>query len=391
MKRPDNFNQLVEEAKNSRDFLGIMEQILGMELIQQRYRTKHGAIVYKTRVNDHLRSDYSSLAVFYNPGKGWQVLDHKGRFSGDAIEVVKNHYQMSYDEAVYFLAGKSVGQRAAHKDLLARRERTLVELKAAEEKAQPREEFKPLAISCGKKDTAHVRAYLGKTRGIPYPLIDQMMSRGILGQSPVNPYKYKVPCCVFNCLDQAGKIAGQIWRSTLSPEFVNESNAKFQKGNVPFGNNSVPWVFSYQVDPAHAKESLVFVCEAPIDAASLLAITGLPGHYVAMGGLNPGTLEYVKENIGSNVVLCVDNDAWGKRFCDRWISQHPEDQDKVILPELEEVAETERKKWESSAHGPKADWNQNLKYRIENGLPVALLQQADSAIDIAASTSIMAQ
>lgn len=366
--RPEQFEDLVRTAKHSPDFPGIVSRIIGRELYKQRYRTKNGAIVFKTRLSRDPGSDYSALTLFYNQDTGWQVLDHKGRINGDAIAVVQKEYGYTYDNAVYFLAGFDPGRRAVRKDF--QKERDAIRKFSAPESSAHRA-FTPFAFSTRREDTVRLRAYLGKTRGIPYPLIDQLLKEGLIGEAAHNPYGRRPACVVFNCKNKEGKICGQFWRSTLSPEYVTEQNAPYQKGNVAGSDGAVPWVFTYAPDESEA--TLTVICEAPIDAISFCAMAGQPANYVAMGGLIASSVEGIKERFGDNILLCVDNDPAGRAFIEKWISKHPEDKDKVMLPDAREVLEHDRVPGKE-----KADWNQNLKYRLEKDLYVALKEPAKS-------------
>lgn len=364
VKRPENWDELVDMAKRSPDFPAIVERIIGMPLIQQRYRSKTGATIYKTKAGTTLRSDYSALNVFYNPDRGWYALDHKGRINGDAIAVVQQHLGYDYDRAVYFLAGADPGKRAERKSFEKQREKISALSPTQSGPGVDRRVFTPLRYSTGREETKRVRAYLGKTRGIPYPLIDLLLKQGLIGEAPLNPYGRKPACVVFNCFDEAGTLRGQMWRSTLSSEYITEKNAPYQKGNVAGSDIAFPWIFTYR--PEGAAPALTVICEAPIDAISLCAITGLPAHYVAMGGLNLNTLETVKQRFGEDITISVDNDAAGREFVGKWLKIHPEDEGKVALPELAEVLDRDR-----IAGREKADWNQNLLYRLEHNAPIA--------------------
>jgi len=367
------FEDLVRAARHSPDFPKIVERIIGRELHHQRYRSKSGAEVFKTRPGRG-ESDYSALTLFYNPGGGWHVLDHKGRIGGDAISVLQQHYGLSFRQAVYQLAGHDPSTQT----ILPDAEKEWSALRAASSGSvfrapEQRPAFKALSFSTGREGTVHLRAYLCRTRGIPSHLIDVLLSQGLIGESALNPYGRRPPCVVFNCRNKEGEIKGQFWRSTLSPAYVTEQNAPYQKGNVTGSDGSFPWVFTYA--PQGATPSVTVICEAPIDAISLCALTGQPANYVAMGGLHLNSAERIRERFGENILLCVDNDQAGRAFTEKWIGLHPEDRDKVWLPDTGEVLEQDK-----MAGKEKADWNQNLKYRLEKDLFVALKEPARSEV-----------
>ena len=335
MSRPKNFAELVHQAKTAPDFDATFSRILGVRLNARKGASRFGGIVYKTTTKQGVSDDYSSLTLYHNPNGLWIVKDPKGRYDGDPIAVVQQAYNMSFDDAVYFLTGTSAEtpepvRSAAFTPLPEQKEKT---------------EFKPLTP--GSKNSRAI-AYLVKTRCLPYDIVVDLIRQGKIFESPINPYGKNFPCCVFNIKDENGRLVGQQWRSVLSSDFVNESSKKYQRGNVTGSDGSYGWYFNYKTDTVN-KDTPVMFCEAAIDAISLCALIEQPGVYVSMGGLQSAVIDKMLPLLGSkNAYICVDNDEAGRRFT----AEHPDFP--ALVPRLDKVPEQEKK--------DKADWNDNLKF-----------------------------
>lgn len=212
-------------------------------------------------------------------GNRW--YDHKNQVGGGPVKFLREHYGMSYQEAMLELLG---GERSAALEIISAKDKNNV---------SPKKEFK---LPVANDDMRRVFAYLTKQRFIAPDVISFFAHQHKIYE---DRYHHNV---VFVGTDENGIPKQASLRSTIS-----------------FGN-----VFRITVSGSDTKYSFshfgnsgkLFVFEAPIDMLSFITLyqKDWKNHsYIAMNGVyENAVLEALKchSNL-SEIVLCTDNDAGG--------------------------------------------------------------------------------
>ena len=190
-------------------------------------------------------------------------------------------------------------------------------------------------------------AYLNKTRGIDYNIIQDLIKNKLLFQSKEKSN------IVFSIKNEKGNIVGAEFNGTLS-----EKRFKGIAENSEYG-----YGFNIRTsDTKDLKHYLFF--ESSIDMISYINIQQEKGTlerlkgciFVSMGGLKinivQNMLKAFKSENKPNVCLCVDNDEAGRNFCD------------LVIKELGHELGNENIKIIKPKIGK--DWNDQLKHLKEN-------------------------
>ena len=152
-----------------------------------------------------------------------------------------------------------------------------------------------------------VYAYLGKTRHIPYEILDKLIKTGAVYQQDV-PYKDRV---IHNVVFSTPK--GNFYEirgcNTVGNVF-HQSMAKTENDCFSIGKAKDP--------------KKIYVTEASIDAISLLSLHMLHneplGLYLGLGGIEKQQpIEYFKKCYpNAEIVIAVDNDAAGDKVREKY-------------------------------------------------------------------------
>ena len=210
-------------------------------------------------------------------GNHW--YDHKNQVGGGPVKFLREHYGMSYQEAMLELLG---GERSAALEIILARDKNNV---------QPKKEFK---LPDANDDMRRVFAYLTKQRFIAPDVISFFAHQHKIyeGRDHHN--------VVFVGTDENGIPKQASLRSTISfgnafRITVSDSDTKYSFSH--FGNSGK-----------------LFVFEAPIDMLSFITLYQKDwiGHNYMNGVYESAVLEALKchSNL-SEIVLCTDNDTGG--------------------------------------------------------------------------------
>ena len=340
MKRPQNFDELLDIAKNRPDVHGALSQ-LGISL--KRVGHSMGGVRWQTETKSGTSGDLSAIAFIEKDDGSWIICDNKGRTGQqfiDSITLLREIFHVSFDDAVYMLSGGAPSAPVAKPQKLT-----------FERKAEPREERTYTPPTPAPDKLRHVKAYLIQTRKLPKELVLTLIDSGKI--SATERFKSKTAFCTFPITDENGNNVGTDMAATID-DLPKEYKKHLEKGS----NADYAWCFPYEVEEITA-ETPIFFCEAPIDTMSLCALSGTPGVYVSMAGCKDRTFTSVTEKLGGTPIICVDNDETGDAFAAR----HP-DVTRMVAP-----------------YGK--DWNDTLKYYVENNLSYAYsAPDAETAPDV---------
>ena len=346
MKRPNNFDDLLNVAKYHPDVHGALSQV-GISLKHVGYSM--GGERWQTATKSGTSGDLSAIAFIHKPDGSWVFYDNKARFgrnSIDPITFLREGFGVSFDDAVYMLSGGAPSAPVAKPTRLS-------DTPSASAPIPPKKEYIPPIEAPDK--LRNVKAYLIQTRKLPaelvLPLIESNKIYAAYYENKENGKKSVM--CAFKITDENGKDVGC---DSCSPI----PNQKF-KHLFEGSDSRYAWCFPYEVTEI-TSETPIFFCEAPIDTMSLCALSGTPGVYVSMAGLKDSTFASITEKLGGKPIICVDNDEAGDIFAAR----HPDVQ-RMNIP-----------------YGK--DWNDTLKYYVENNLSYAF-----SPPDAAAATDVSHQ
>ncbi|MDA8334643.1 MAG: DUF3991 and TOPRIM domain-containing protein [Peptococcaceae bacterium] len=160
---------------------------------------------------------------------------------------------------------------------------------------------KEFALPERAEDDHRVFAYLTQTRGIPGPLIAEVVRTGLLYQDVHGN-------CIFPTRDDAGTARGAIIRGTCT-------YGEPFKGRAPGSDMEFGWHWP----PSYGRRSSdLVIVEAPIDAMSLAAMSAAPNlydsHVLALGGLHQEAVNSFLDRHPevTRVSLYLDNDGPGR-------------------------------------------------------------------------------
>lgn len=347
MKRPQNFDELLNIAKVRPDVHGALSQ-LGISLKRAGYSM--GGNRWQTATKSGTAGDLSAIAFIEKPDGSWVIFDNKsrtGKQTLDPIALLQEIFGTSFDDAVYMLSGGAPQAPVAKP-----------QAPTLERKAEPQEKPTYIPPTPADDKIKNVMAYLIQTRKLPKELVIPLIESGkIYASYYENPETHKQTLvCAFKITDENGNDVGC---DSCAPQ----PNFKF-KHLFTGSNADYAWCFPYEVEEI-TSETPIFFCEAPIDTMSLCALSGTPGVYVSMAGLKDRTFKSIAEKLGGKPFICVDNDEAGDKFAAR----HP-DVPRMVAPNGK-------------------DWNDTLKHFVENGMSYAYAPpEAAATPDAAAAPDV---
>ena len=329
MKRPQNFDELLNIAKVRPDVHGALSQ-LGISLKRAGYSM--GGNRWQTATKSGTAGDLSAIAFIEKPDGSWVIFDNKsrtGKQTLDPIALLQEIFGTSFDDAVYMLSGGAPQAPVAKP-----------QAPTLERKAEPQEKPTYIPPTPADDKIKNVMAYLIQTRKLPKELVIPLIESGkIYASHYENPETHKQTLvCAFKITDENGNDVGC---DSCSPQ----PNFKF-KHLFTGSNADYAWCFPYEVEEI-TSETPIFFCEAPIDTMSLCALSGTPGVYVSMAGLKDRTFNSITEKLGGKPFICVDKDEAGDKFAARH-----SDVPRMVAPNGK-------------------DWNDTLKHFVENGMSYA--------------------
>lgn len=244
---------------------------------------------YFLREHDSARiTPAKNMYYRFSTGKGGSVIDFAIEFG-----------QMSYLEAINYLADFHGGfSESDIKEYDGKNKEVQVEKAAPKEKIVLKE-----ILPQRSSDKKRVYAYLHKTRGISYSIIDEMYAKNMLYQDVSNN-------CVFVSYDEYNEPRFCCLRGTnTKKKFIADS-----KGN--------DYNHSFFIDN---KSNELIITESVIDALSVMCILDkdrLGNHktynYIALSGVGKykNSLNYhlvEKKEKYDNIFLCLDSDQAGQK------------------------------------------------------------------------------
>lgn len=330
MKRPQNFDELLDIAKKRPDVHGALSQ-LGKSL--KRAGRSMDGIRWQIETKSGTSGDFSAIVFIEMDDGSWKICDNKSRTGQqfiDAITLLREIFHVSFDDAVYMLSGGAPSAPIAKPQKLDTLKREIT--------PQEKPTYTPPTPAPDK--LRNVKAYLIQTRKIPKELVLPLIDCGkIYATYYENPQTHKQTLvCAFKITDENGNDVGC---DSCSPQPQIKFKHLFVGSNAGYA-----WCFPYEIEEI-TSETPIFFCEAPIDTMSLCALSGTPGIYVSMAGLKDSTFNSVSEKLGGTPIICVDNDEAGDKFAAR----HP-NATRMVAP----IGK---------------DWNDTLKYYVENNMSYA--------------------
>lgn len=315
-----------------------------------------------SRHSDRVRQKYGSALLLENEHvsvkKGFHgFTNFRSGETGNNVTYLCSFLDYGYRDAVLALLGFSGGLTEFGNNI----DYDPMSLKKAKIRAASKEHY-ALPEKLDLKDFTipkpingryrHLFAYL-RNRGIPVETIKTLVDEGILYQEEahnnivfINPEKdYYEVRGTNSFADKRCKHREQC--SGFSPEdhgwCIEMNTCMSYKPDAFHGRKGAkPNRFWYYA-PHKGKNSVIYICEAAVDAISLYVIHKLQGNqesavYVSIGGAgNQGTIDRIVRGAGDRkVVLAVDNDSAGQDCRDR-------------NPEMEYILPKNK------------DWNEDLK------------------------------
>ena len=212
-------------------------------------------------------------------GNRW--YDHKNQFGGGPVKFLREHYGMSYQEAMLELLG---GERSAALEIVSAKDKNNV---------SPKKEFK---LPVANDDMRRVFAYLTKQRFIAPDVISFFAHQHKIYEDKDHHN------AVFVGTDENGIPKQASLRSTIS--FGNAFR-------ITVSGSDTKYSFSH-----FGESGKLFVFEAPIDMLSFITLyqkDWKQHSYIAMNGVyESAVLEALKCHLNLNeIVLCTDNDVGG--------------------------------------------------------------------------------
>lgn len=347
MKRPQNFDELLDIAKKRPDVHGALSQ-LGVSLKRVGYSM--GGVRWQIETKSGTSGDRSAIVFIEKSDGSWNICDNKSRTGQqfiDAITLLREIFHVSFDDAVYMLSGGRPSAPIANPKPLT-----------LERKIEPQEKPTYTPPTPADDKIKNVMAYLIQTRKLPKELVIPLIESGkIYASYYENPETHKQTLmCAFKITDENGNDVGC---DSCAPQLNFKFKHLFTGSNADYA-----WCFPYEVEEI-TSETPIFFCEAPIDTMSLCALSGTPGVYVSMAGLKDRTFKSIAEKLGGKPFICVDNDEAGDKFAAR----HP-DVPRMVAPNGK-------------------DWNDTLKHFVENGMSYAYAPpEAAATPDAAAAPDV---
>lgn len=212
-------------------------------------------------------------------GNRW--YDYKNQIGGGPVKFLREHYGMSYQEAMLELLG---GERSAALEIISARDKNNV---------PPKKEFK---LPVANDDMRRVFAYLTKQRFVAPDVISFFAHQHKIYEDKEHHN------AVFVGTDENGVPRQASLRSTIS--FGNAFR-------ITVSGSDTKYSFSH-----FGESGKLFVFEAPIDMLSFITLyqKDWKDHsYIAMNGVyESAILEALKYHLNlDEVVLCTDNDTGG--------------------------------------------------------------------------------
>ena len=157
MKRPQNFDELLDIAKKRPDVHGALSQI-GIHLKHVGYSM--GGERWQTETKSGTSGDLSAIAFIEKSDGSWVIFDNKcrtGKQTLDPIALLREIFDVSFDDAVYMLSG-GAPQAPVAKPQAPKIKR----------KAEPQEQPEYTAPTEAPDKLRNIKAYLIQTRIMSY-------------------------------------------------------------------------------------------------------------------------------------------------------------------------------------------------------------------------------
>lgn len=248
------------------------------------YLHSQGYRLIKSTPREYRLEEHDSLVISNNR---WHWFSRD--MGGNTLDFLIKYEGKSFNEAVGILTGREL-QRFTAK---------LRDIFISEDYAESKEEnVTELVLPLKARNYRRVFAYLNKTRKIDASIIADMMHLGKLYQSERGN-------CVFVGTDKDGNIRFACERGTFS-------GVSYRR-DCPGSDKR----FCFHME---GRSNLLYVFEAPIDAmshATLFKMKRLDyteDHRISLGCLGNAALkQYLLDRPEiRNVILCLDNDRWGR-------------------------------------------------------------------------------
>ena len=277
-----------------KEIIGLARQV---DLVE--YFRSSGYTVEKKGAEYYVKEISNGRFAISLPNNDWYDHYH-GHGARGAIDCLEYVFEMDFKEAVYALTGQQLhGERQSTP---TKRTVSSPFTPARQSTPTPKTE---VVMPEPSKGMAPLYAYLHKTRGIPYDVIQQFIDAKLLYQTNRKMGSRYKSNAVFVHFNEEGKAVGGDLQG-LDPVY------RF-KGMVTGSGDS-----TFQFQPADGEVKRAFIFEAPIDLMSFYSMfrDSIPMEgtlFVSLSGLKPSVPMKLKES-GVEIISCVDNDEAGRDF-----------------------------------------------------------------------------
>ena len=293
------------------------------------YCTAAGIPVVRFSGDTYMHAEYDSLKI-----TGFLWVRHSGKTNrpgghtgGNAIQFVEEYEEVSFQVAVLRLLEASKSplmpdikpsvkeklirystparvQGEAARQIHARPAALIVKEKSAVK------EKKPFALPPRHSDNKRVIAYLTRTRGIDFEIVNHMIKHDNLYEEGEHDD------CVYHNAVFVGYDIDNVARYAALHGTCTPKDRPVYKGEVEGSKKRFGWCFM-----PDANSLLLRVYESPIDAMSHMTMDKLAGgswraaHRLSLGALAYDALgEYIKNHPEiKNISFCLDNDIAGRQ------------------------------------------------------------------------------
>ena len=258
--------------------------------------------------SEYYVTEIKGLTLNPNNGAWYHHYLRKGGFN--AIDCVQAVFDMDFKEAVRSLTGEELQYGKQKQNHWFKKKEAPVPVPKPALTAETQKPKKEIVMPERAKADAPLHAYLHKTRGIPYDVIKEFTSAGLLYQTNRKIGAGFKANAVFVHRDRDGNPVGG--------ELQGLDQAHRFKGMVAGTGDSAFQFVPFPSRDGRLKRAYVF--ESAIDLMSFYTMfrkskdVKLEGTaFISLAGLKPTVPKRLQEQ-GVEIISCVDNDTAGQTF-----------------------------------------------------------------------------
>lgn len=286
----------------------IIERARQTDLVE--YLRSSGYTVEKKGAEYYVKEISNGRFAIRVPNNDWYDHYH-GHGARGAIDCMEYVFEMDFKDAVYALTGQQLQGGTKGYNQTERPNTQTSQPKKSSATTEPHyvpREKQNVVMPEPAKGMAPLYAYLHKTRGIPYDVIQEFIDAKLLYQTNRKVgSRYKANAVFVHKDAQGNAVGGDL--QGLDPVY------RF-KGMV---TGSADSTFQFQPTvPSDGEVKRAYIFEAPIDLMSFYSLyrNEIPMDgtiFISLSGLKPTVPLELKKN-GVEIISCVDNDEAGRNF-----------------------------------------------------------------------------